>query len=126
VALNSGAQYTFVAEVNLAYIQGSGTPVFITMAGPTVSSFNCVIKYEALFATTVEGALHNTAVQTTIGTNTGLSFQPSATGGSSYWVHLQGYLTTTSAANLTVNQATSGAVSTFTVQKGSGLWVHAV
>lgn len=126
VAVISGAQYTFFADLYVSYIQASGQLIYLTMAGPTCSAFHCKIQRMDFFSNVVASATDDTTSQTTMGSNTGLGFTPSATGGSGYWVHLQGYMTTTSAANLTVNQATSAAGSAFTVNQGSGLWVFAV
>lgn len=119
----TGVQYFWEVDCYVAAQSNNG--MYITMAGPTTSSFDSLIKYEQLFQAAYgqNNALSFTTRQTAIGVNTGLN--ATMVNGGGYWVHLQGQATFTATGTLTVNQASTANVASFTVQQGSRLRVFA-
>jgi hypothetical protein len=116
IALAANTKYYVRA---LVYLKSGATggPSYVTLAGPTCSAFA---------TTTIWGGAGNgfpVAQQTTMGTNTNVDF--STANSSSYWVWIEGHITTSAAGSLTVNGAVSGSPVTFVTQVASMLEVVA-
>jgi Spherulation-specific family 4 len=120
-----GTAYWFEADVYIA--NQSTNQIYISLGGPSVSSFYAMIKYEQLGNASVGAAgdaLNWTAEQSTIGVNSGAGSSSPTVNGSGYWVHLHGWVEPSANGNLTVEQASGAAAASFTVQKGSRLKLY--
>jgi Type VI secretion system/phage-baseplate injector OB domain len=119
----SGASYFWEADV---FVDAQSTnAMYITMGGPTVSSFLADINYGQMPAAVADDSNSIVKQQTTIGNNAAMN-SANMTSGQIYLVQIKGFATFTAAGNLTVGQASSANSASFTVLSGSVMKLYPV